>query len=320
MNAPVLDVRNLNVRFATLDGEVAAVSDLSFHVAAGEVLGIVGESGSGKSQAMMGLMGLLAGNGRAEGDAMYGGVNLIGLPAGRLNRLRGGRIAMIFQDPMTALNPYLRISRQMTEVLQVHKGMGGRAAREAAISMLERVRIPDARRRFDLYPHEFSGGMRQRVMIAMALLCGPDLLIADEPTTALDVTVQAQVLDLLADLGRDTGVAIVLITHDLGVIACLADRVMVMYAGREVETAKVGDLFADPRHPYARGLLGAMPRPDDDGALATIPGQPPNMQRPITGCAFAPRCPLAEAACRAALPPLVPLGPGRAAACLRVAA
>jgi len=318
--APVLEVRDLNVRFATPDGEVAAVSDLSFQVAAGEVLGIVGESGSGKSQAMMGIMGLLAGNGRATGTALYGGGNLIGLPAGPLNRLRGGRIAMIFQDPMTALNPYLRISRQMTEVLQVHKGMNERIAREAAIAMLERVRIPDARRRFDLYPHELSGGMRQRVMIAMALLCGPDLLIADEPTTALDVTVQAQILDLLADLGRDTGVAIVLITHDLGVIARLADRVMVMYAGRAVETADVADLFADPRHPYAQGLLAAMPRPDDSGALATIPGQPPNMQRPIVGCAFAPRCPLAEAACRAVLPPLVPLGPGRAAACIKVAA
>jgi oligopeptide transport system ATP-binding protein len=320
--APVLAVDDLRVRFETPDGPVTAVDGISFSVGAGEALGVVGESGSGKSQIFLATMGLLAANGRAEGRVRYGGQNILGLAPRALNAIRGGRMAMVFQDPMTSLNPYLKISRQMTEVLVTHQGLSERAARTEALTMLERVRIPDARRRFDLYPHEFSGGMRQRVMIAIALLCRPDLLICDEPTTALDVTVQAQILDLLADVRRELGTAIVLISHDFGVIARIADRVMVMYAGRIAETGSVDELFESPRHPYTQGLLASMPRTEGalSETLATIPGQPPNLQRLPPGCAFAPRCPLAEDRCRAGVPPPVPLGPERLAACIKVTA
>ena len=284
----LLAVEGLQVRFATPEGEVAAVDDISFAVAAGESVGIVGESGSGKSQLFMAIMGLLAANGRAAGSVRFGETELLGLPRARLNEIRGARISMIFQDPMTSLNPYLRISRQMTEVLVQHRGMSEQAARAAAIDLLEQVEIPEARKRFDQYPHEFSGGMRQRVMIAMALLCQPDVLIADEPTTALDVTVQAQILDLLAELRAASNTAIILITHDFGVVAGLCDRVQVMYAGRIVESGSVRDIFYDPQHPYTLGLLSSMPRLDADraGEIPTISGQPPNLQTKRPGCSF----------------------------------
>ncbi|MBM3573147.1 MAG: ATP-binding cassette domain-containing protein, partial [Alphaproteobacteria bacterium] len=317
---PVLEVQGLNVRFATPDGEVRAASDIGLTVRAGDTLGVVGESGSGKTQVFLAVMGLLAANGRAAGSVKFRGQEILGLPAAALNRVRGGKITMIFQDPMTSLNPYLRISRQMTEVLVVHKGMSEAAARAAGIAMLDRVRIPDARQRFDFYPHEFSGGMRQRAMIAMALLCEPDLLIADEPTTALDVTVQAQILALLAEIRRDLGTAIVLITHDFGVIADLADRVMVMYGGRIAEEASVFEIFDDPRHPYTRCLLDSMPR-GEGAVLDTLPaiaGQPPNLQRLPPGCAFAPRCTMAADECRQAPPPLAAVDTSRRAACFRV--
>jgi oligopeptide transport system ATP-binding protein len=240
----------------------------------------------------------LAKNGQTSGEALYQGKNLLTMSARELNGIRGDRLAMIFQDPMTSLNPYLTIERQMTEVLELHKGMTRRAARTRAIELLEAVRIPDAARRVSMYPHEFSGGMRQRVMIAMALLCEPEVLIADEPTTALDVTVQAQILCLLKDLQRDFGTAIVLITHDLGVVAGLCDRVMVMYGGRVMEHASAEQIFYHPTHPYTIGLLGALPRLDhDDAALTSIPGNPPNLARMPSGCPFAERCSHAEAQC-----------------------
>ena len=313
----LLDVTDLNVRFDTQEGTVAAVSDISFSVAGGESVGVVGESGSGKSQVFMAIMGLLAANGRADGRITFDGEEILGLPAKRLNAFRGGRIAMIFQDQMTSLNPFLRVSRQMTEVLVLHRGMGEADARRHAVEMLGRVRIPEAVRRFDMYPHEFSGGMRQRVMIAMALLCEPELLIADEPTTALDVTVQAQILDLLRELKQEMDTAIVLITHDLGVVAGLCDRILVMYAGRIVEQGAVRDVFYDPRHPYARGLLTAMPRIDGatHGELPTIAGQPPNLQALPAGCPFQPRCVDAFDRCTGERPRLRAFAPGRARAC-----
>jgi oligopeptide transport system ATP-binding protein len=290
--AALLEVENLNTRFETPDGEVRAVNDVSFAIAEGETIGVVGESGSGKSQVFLTVMGLLAANGRATGSARFRGAELLGMAPGELNRVRGSRIAMIFQDAMTSLNPHLRISRQMTEVLVTHRGMGEGEARKAAIAMLDRVRIPEAKRRFDMYPHEFSGGMRQRVMIAMALLCEPDLLIADEPTTALDVTVQAQILDLMRDLKRGGRTAIVMITHAMGVVAGMCDRVLVMYGGRIVEEAPVRDMFYDPQHPYTHGLLRSIPRLDEamPAELYAIPGQPPNLQHLPPGCAFHERC------------------------------
>ena len=317
MAEPILRIRDLDVRFATPDGEVSAVSQVSLDVAPGECLGVVGESGSGKSQLFLSVMGLLASNGRASGSVRFRGKELLGLQPAVLNTIRGRSLTMVFQDPMTSLNPYLRVGRQLTEVLTTHKGMDETAARRAAIAMLERVRIPDAARRIDHYPHEFSGGMRQRVMLAMALLCGPDLLIADEPTTALDVTIQAYVLDLFAQLRREINTAIVLITHDLGVIAGLADRVAVMYAGRIVEVAPVNDLFRSPRHPYTEALLRSMPRLDRTvaGDMPTIGGQPPNLQRLPKGCAFQERCTRAVARCRDEVPPSRAVGADREAAC-----
>ena len=315
--AALLEVTNLNTRFDTPDGEVKAVNDVSFAIAEGETVGVVGESGSGKSQAFLSVMGLLATNGRATGSARFRGTELLGAAPGELNRIRGSRIAMIFQDAMTSLNPYLRISRQMTEVLVTHRGMNESEARKAAIGMLDRVRIPEAKRRFDMYPHEFSGGMRQRVMIAMALLCEPDLLIADEPTTALDVTIQAQILDLMRDLKRGSRTAIVMITHAMGVVAGLCDRVMVMYGGRIVEEAPVRDIFYDPQHPYTHGLLRSTPRLDEPitAELRTIPGQPPNLQHLPPGCAFRERCFWRVERCRTEEPAVHPAGPGRRKAC-----
>jgi peptide/nickel transport system ATP-binding protein len=258
----LLAVNQLNVRFHTPDGEVHAVRDLDFELARGETLGIVGESGSGKSQSMMSLIGLLASNGRATGSARFDGTELIGMPIEALRKIRGRRIGMIFQDPMTSLNPYMTVFQQMAQVLVHHEKLGRKATRKRCIELLDAVHIPEAAKRVDMYPHEFSGGMRQRVMIASAMLCRPDLLIADEPTTALDVTVQAQILELMRDVRRDFGTAIILITHDLGVVAGLCDRVLVMHGGEEKESGTVDDIFYRPQHPYTRALLAAVPRLD----------------------------------------------------------
>jgi oligopeptide transport system ATP-binding protein len=316
--ATLLEVENLNTRFDTPDGEVRAVNGVSFAIAEGQTIGVVGESGSGKSQVFLTVMGLLAANGRATGSARFRGVELLGMTPGELNHIRGSRIAMIFQDAMTSLNPHLRISRQLTEVLVTHRGLGESEARKAAIAMLDRVRIPEAKRRFDMYPHEFSGGMRQRVMIAMALLCEPDLLIADEPTTALDVTVQAQILELMRDLKRGGRTAIVMITHAMGVVAGLCDRVLVMYGGRIVEEAPVRDIFLRPQHPYTHGLLRSIPRLDEPipAELYAIPGQPPNLQLLPPGCAFHERCFWRVARCDREEPALREVGgAGRRKAC-----
>ncbi|MFV3132049.1 ABC transporter ATP-binding protein [Niveispirillum sp. KHB5.9] len=313
----ILEVRDLSVRFATPDGEVSAVNGVSFDVNAGECVGIVGESGSGKSQLFMSVMGLLARNGRTLGSAKYRGTELVGMPVKQLNQIRGDKIAMIFQDSMTGLTPHLRIGRQMTEVLVQHKGMSESQARARALEMLNLVRIPEAGRRLAQYPHELSGGMRQRIMIAMALLCEPELLIADEPTTALDVTVQAQILDLMADLKTVTRAAIVLITHDLGTVAGLCDKVQVMYGGRFMETGTVRDIFYSPAHPYAAGLLSSMPRLTEErsSTLYAIPGQPPNLQRLPKGCPFQERCDFVHERCAGELPLLREVGPGHTKAC-----
>ncbi len=314
---PLLEVSHLNTRFQTMDGVVSAVNDISFTMEKGETLGIVGESGSGKSQLVLSIMGLLASNGKAEGNARFQGQELIGLPAKDINKIRGNRMAMIFQDPMTCLNGYLTIARQMTEVLILHKGMSMAEARKRSIDMLDAVHIPDAANRIDRYPHEFSGGMRQRVMIAMSLLCEPDLLIADEPTTALDVTVQAQIIDVMNELKSDMGMSIIMITHDLGVIAGISDNVLVMYAGRICEYAPVDDIFNDPQHPYTRGLLNSVPRLDSDNSrpLHAIPGNPPNMQHLPPGCAFQERCEFKRDICLEQQPALTRVSEGRQKAC-----
>jgi oligopeptide transport system ATP-binding protein len=307
----LLEVQHLSVRFERRDGPpTTVVHDVSFALEAGGTLGIVGESGSGKSQTVMGLLGLLASNGRATGHARLRGENLLDMKPQALNRIRGDRIAMIFQDPMTSLNPFLTVERQMTEALELHRKVTRRVARQRAIEALERVRIPDAARRIAMYPHEFSGGMRQRVLIAAALMMEPDVLIADEPTTALDVTVQAQIMALLREMNRERGTAILLITHDMGVVAELCDDVMVMYAGRAVEKASACDLFARPLHPYSEGLLAALPRLDASGGatLRTIPGAPPTPGSSSAGCAFAPRCPAALERCRTHSPLLESIG------------
>lgn len=315
---PLLEVKDLQVEFATPDAAVRAVNGVSFALEAGATLGIVGESGSGKSQSVLAMLGLLAPNGRATGQALYRGDDPIGMSGRRLNRIRGNRLSMIFQDPMSSLNPYLTIERQMTEVLELHKNLTRREARKRAIAMLEAVRIPEAAHRIGQYPHELSGGMRQRVMIAMALLCEPEILFADEPTTALDVTVQAQILQLLRTLQHDFGTSIVLITHDLGVVAGLCDQVMVMYGGRVMEQCDAPTLFARPSHPYTIGLLRALPRLDHDGGeLVGIPGNPPNMAHPPAGCPFHERCADASDECAREAPELRRVGLHGMRACHR---
>ena len=289
---PLLDVKNLTTRFHTRNGVVHAVEDVSFAVDAGETLGIVGESGSGKSVSCYSLLGLIPQPpGRIHsGVASFDGIDLLSASERELRGIRGKRISMIFQDPMTSLNPYMRIRDQLTEPLELHLGMKGKPAEARAIEALEEVGIPDAASRISSYPHEFSGGMRQRVMIAMALITRPDLLICDEPTTALDVTVQKQVLDLIRDRQKDLGTAVVFITHDLEVVSQVCDHVNVMYAGRIVESATRKELFANPLHAYTRSLLQSIPARHQKGEeLYTIPGLPPDMSRPPTGCAFQPR-------------------------------
>ena len=320
MSDVVLQVDNLQTHFHTEHGVVKAVDGVSFEVRRGEVLGLVGESGSGKSVTNLSILRLLPTPPAryAGGRILFGGQDLLTLPESALRAYRGNRIAMIFQDPMTSLNPYLRVSRQIGEVLELHQGMSRKASHKRGIELLEMVGIPAPAQRIDQYPHQFSGGMRQRVVIAMALACKPELLLADEPTTALDVTIQAQILELIQGLAKDLGTAVILVTHDLGVVAGVADRLAVMYAGRIVERGPVDEVFAHPQHPYTRGLLASVPRLDTRGALQPIPGMPPDLSALKGDCAFRPRCSQAHDAC-AVYPPWVGR-PDRGAACFKAEA
>jgi oligopeptide transport system ATP-binding protein len=317
--APLLSVRDLRTWFDEDELTAKAVDGVSFDLERGETLGIVGESGSGKSVTNLSIMRLIPSPpGRiVSGEVRFDGRDLLTLSDEEMRQVRGRRIAMIFQDPMTSLNPFMRVSHQLMEVTQLHLGHSRDEARKHAIRMLETVGIPDARRRADNYPHEFSGGMRQRVMIAMALSCQPELLIADEPTTALDVTIQAQILELIKTLRRETGTSVIMITHDLGVVAGMTDRILVMYAGRIFESAPTFELFARPANPYTIGLLRSVPDPTEDAhsELYQIPGLPPDVARMPPGCPFAPRCARAEAICREQFPPLVQLTPARQSLC-----
>jgi oligopeptide/dipeptide ABC transporter ATP-binding protein len=318
MSDPILQVRDLKTYFDTDRGLFKAVDGISFDVGAGKTVGLVGESGCGKSVTSLSIMGLIPmPPGRIdEGEIIFEGRDVLKLPSHERRQLRGGRMSMIFQEPMTSLNPVHTIGQQIIECVRAHTSMSHDAARRRAVEMLELVRIPSAASRVDDYPHQLSGGMRQRVMIAMALSCDPHLLIADEPTTALDVTIQAQILDLLRDLQSRLGMAVLIITHDLGVIAEIADEVVVMYAGKIVEMGPVRSLFGDPQHPYTIGLLGSIPRLDADRErLSTIEGTVPSPANQPNGCRFSPRCPFADRRCRDEPPPLVQLGAGHRAAC-----
>ncbi len=319
MNLPLLEVRGLTTRFRTERGEVTAVDDVSFSIEAGQTLAIVGESGSGKSVTALSLMRLIpTPPGRIEsGQILFEGQDLLKLDGEAMRAIRGNRIAMIFQEPMSSLNPALTVGLQIAEPVNIHQGKPWAQAYEVAKALLGKVSIPDAASRLHTYPHQYSGGMRQRTMIAMALACQPKLIIADEPTTALDVTVQAQILDLLKELTRETGAALILITHDLGVVARYADNVAVMYGGRIVEQASADELYAHPRHPYTRGLLASIPRLDSNTGQRLIPisGQPPDLSALPPGCAFAPRCTLADAQCLASQPKLQTVRPEHLNAC-----
>jgi peptide/nickel transport system ATP-binding protein/oligopeptide transport system ATP-binding protein len=315
----LLEVRGLRTYFDTDRGLFRAVDGIDFAVGRGKTVGLVGESGCGKSVTSLSVMGLVAEPGRVEADAVtFDGKDVLGLSADQRRQLRGGKMSMIFQEPMTSLNPVHTIGQQIVEAILAHTQLSPAAAKTRAIEMLDLVRIPSAATRFDDFPHRLSGGMRQRVMIAMALSCEPTLLIADEPTTALDVTIQAQILELLADLQRRLGMAILIITHDLGVIAEVADEVMVMYAGKIVEAGPVVELFANPQHPYTIGLLGSIPRLDvDRERLSTIEGTVPSANNQPKGCRFSPRCPFADARCINEPPPLREIGAGHRVACWR---
>jgi len=314
----LLEVDDLRVSFKTDDGLVRAVQGVSYSLDRGQTLGIVGESGSGKSVSTMALMRLLpTPPAKLEGGVRFDGVDVLALPEKRMRELRGNRIAMIFQDPMTCLNPFMKISAQLIEAIELHTPLKGKRARNRSIEALERVGIPAAAERIDAYPHEFSGGMRQRVMIAMALACEPELLIADEPTTALDVTIQAQILELIRRLVDEEGMALILITHALGVVAGVCENTVVMYGGQFVETAPTTELFKNPQHPYTQALLRAVPRVDEQEhtRLTAIDGLPPKLDVPFTACPFEPRCDFREAACLDGVPSLHACGPNHAHAC-----
>lgn len=319
--SPLLQIANLRTHFATADGAVRAVENLSLHLDTGETLAIVGESGCGKTVTAMSILRLLpTPPAKIAGEIRFKGRDLLTLPEAAMRELRGNEISMIFQEPMSSLNPVLTVGQQIAESLRLHQQIRAREARHRAFDMLSLVGIPSPARRAREYPHQLSGGMRQRVMIAIALACNPSLLIADEPTTALDVTIQAQILDLMRDLNQRLGSAIMLITHDLGVVAEMAERVVVMYAGRKVEEASVEAIFANPRHPYTRGLLGAVPRLGSLSAgkrrrLTEIPGRVPSLRDRIQGCSFAGRCPMVSELCHTVAPPLELKVPGHLVAC-----
>ncbi|MER0245224.1 ABC transporter ATP-binding protein [Streptomyces sp. HSW2009] len=324
-NTPLLEVRDLHVEFKTRDSLVKAVNGVNYSVRAGETLAVLGESGSGKSvtaQAIMGILDMPPGR-IPQGEIRFRGEDMLTMSNEARRQIRGRKIAMIFQDALSSLNPVLSVGYQLGEMFRVHQGMSRKAAKAKSIELMDRVRIPAAKDRVNDYPHQFSGGMRQRIMIAMAMALEPDLIIADEPTTALDVTVQAQVMDLLAELQSEYNMGLILITHDLGVVADVADKIAVMYAGRIVETAPVHELYKRPAHPYTRGLLDSIPRLDQKGQeLYAIKGLPPNLTRIPTGCAFNPRCPKAQDICRTEVPALHPVTerdgadlPGRGSAC-----
>ena len=321
MTEPLLRVERLIVSFPVEGRTRQPVAGISYELAAGRTLGVVGESGSGKSLTALSVLGLVPAPGRVTGSIRFAGTELVGASPGLWHKLRGDRIAMVFQEPMTALNPVMTIGRQIAEVLVLHQELGWRAARDAAVGLLDSVGIPSAKARAGAYPHQLSGGMRQRAMIAMALACRPALLIADEPTTALDVTIQAQILDLMLALQDEIGMAIQFISHNLAVISEIADEIIVMYAGRVVESAPAAELFEAPRHPYTQGLIATLPDPDRRvDRLPVIAGGVPNIDADIIGCRFAARCPLADVGCRAAEPPLDPVAPGHLAACFKARA
>ena len=315
----ILSVDALKTYFHTEDGVVKAVDGISFELKKGETLGIVGESGSGKSVTNLSVMRLIQQppGEIAGGSVVFDGIDVLALPIDEVRKIRGRRIAMIFQDPMTSLNPFLKISKQLMEVTELHLGHSKEQAREHALKMLKLVGIPDAEKRLDEYPHEFSGGMRQRVMIAMALSCDPELLIADEPTTALDVTIQAQILELIKDLKARMGTSVILITHDLGVVAGMTDKIIVMYAGKVFEQAPTNELFASPANPYTKGLLRSVPDPahEQGQPLYQIPGLPPDVAHLPPGCPFAERCDRAEDICRREFPPFVEVSDGHHSLC-----
>ncbi|RCW74032.1 ABC transporter ATP-binding protein [Pseudorhodoferax soli] len=320
MTEPLLQVRDLRIGLTTQRGPADAVRGLSFDLARGETLGIVGESGCGKSITVMSLMGLLPANARVGGSIRFGGQELVGLPESAMCGIRGNRIGMIFQEPMTALNPVHTIARQVAEPLRLHRGLSKAEARREALALLDRVGIPDAAQRLDAYPHQFSGGQRQRIMIAMALACGPDLLIADEPTTALDVTIQKQILDLLAELVAERGMALILISHDLGVIAQTVSRMLVMYGGSVVESGPTAAVFAERAHPYTQGLFAARPAlgATKGHRLATIAGSVPELVDLPPGCPFAGRCAHTVPECHATVPPPTLLPHDHAVRCIRL--